>query len=183
MRRQGALGAEVLARLDQAAAEDLLPQAIDGDARDERILLVHEPPRQAEAIRRQLVPHRVQDTGRPGIDARTARRERAALAQLVRRPLERRPLLHHQRRGNLQRRQPLPRRRDRVTRRLQRGRRRAVVAGELVGVRLRSGRRRRQHDRAHPRRHLGRGQRIERQWSRRRGNVRAPARWCRRADR
>ena len=37
MRRPGALRAEVLAGLDEAAAEHLLPESIDGHARDERI--------------------------------------------------------------------------------------------------------------------------------------------------
>ena len=51
MGRWRALRAEVLARLDDPAAEDLFPQAVDHDARDERVALVHEPARQAQAIR------------------------------------------------------------------------------------------------------------------------------------
>ena len=50
MRRRRALRAEVLARLDEAAAEDLLPEPIDGDARDERVVLVDQPAREPEPV-------------------------------------------------------------------------------------------------------------------------------------
>ena len=68
MRRQRALRAEVLARLDDAAAEQLLPEAVDGDAGDERVVLVDQPSREAEPVDRQVVAHRVECVGRARVD-------------------------------------------------------------------------------------------------------------------
>ena len=72
MRRRRALRAEVLARLDEPASEDLLPEPIDGDARDERVALVDQPAREAEPVDGLIVAHRMQRAG-------CARRRRARL--------------------------------------------------------------------------------------------------------
>ena len=55
MRRRRSLRAEVLAGLDEAAAEELLPGAVDRDARGQRVLLVDEPAREAEPVRHLIV--------------------------------------------------------------------------------------------------------------------------------
>ncbi len=54
MRGIGALRAEVLDRLDQAAAEVHGPQSIDSDARGQRILRIEQPAREPESIAWEL---------------------------------------------------------------------------------------------------------------------------------
>src|SRR5207249_6676388 len=49
-RRPLALNAEVYHRLDQADAETLLPETMDGHARGERVRRIDEPLRQAQAV-------------------------------------------------------------------------------------------------------------------------------------
>ena len=118
MRRRRALGAEVLARLDQPAAEDLLPEPVDGDARDERIVRSTSQRARPSRLIAQIVAHGRQRPRRAGVDALALRREAAAHAQLVRGPLEGRALPHDQRRRDLQVGQRLPRGGERVARRL-----------------------------------------------------------------
>ena len=57
VRWRRALRAEILAGLDDAAAEELLPQPIDGHARDERVVFVDQPSRQSQPVRRLVVTH------------------------------------------------------------------------------------------------------------------------------
>src|SRR5262249_32535982 len=45
-----ALGAEILSRLDQTGAEQLLPEAIGGHASGQRMLTRHQPAGEAEAV-------------------------------------------------------------------------------------------------------------------------------------
>ena len=52
MARRRALRSEVLAGLDEAASEQLLPQAVDDDARDQRVVRINEPAREAQAVGR-----------------------------------------------------------------------------------------------------------------------------------
>ena len=54
MRRQLAGDAEVAGRAHEAGAEDFLPEAIDRDARRQRMLGPQQPLREAEAILRQI---------------------------------------------------------------------------------------------------------------------------------
>ena len=68
MRRGFALRAELLGRFDDADAEQLLPQAIDGHARGERIVGVDEPIGQAEAIELRAAASRMQRRGHAGGD-------------------------------------------------------------------------------------------------------------------
>ena len=64
MAGRGALRAEVLARLDQTAAEELLPEPVDRHAGDQRVGRIDQPAGQPEAVGRQLVAHRMQRAGR-----------------------------------------------------------------------------------------------------------------------
>ena len=68
-----ALRAEVVLRLDEAAAEILLPDAIHDDARGERILRLDEPAREIEAVRVSAGLERRQHGGRAGRDALAGR--------------------------------------------------------------------------------------------------------------
>ena len=68
MRRRRSLRAEIFARFDEAAAEELLPGAVDRDARRQRVPFVDEPARQPEAVRHLVVAERVQDGGHAGVD-------------------------------------------------------------------------------------------------------------------
>ena len=136
MRRHRALGAEVLARLDQTPAEDLLPESVDGDPRDERIVLVDEPAGEAQPVHRQLIAHRMEGRWRARVDPSGPGREAASFAKLVGRLFERWPLLHDERRGNLQVGQRLARRRERVARWLERRRRRAEERVQIFGLLL-----------------------------------------------
>ena len=102
----------------------------------------------------------VQRLGRAGVDARASGGKAAAFAQLVRRPLERRPLTHDQGRGNLEIDQLLPRGRQRRARWREQGRAREEERGQIRGVRLAAvGSGEVQH-RAQPRRQVGADQRI-----------------------
>ncbi len=129
-----ALRPEVLAGLDQAASEELLPQAVDVHPRHQRVVAIDEPAGQAEAIGRQRVLHRRQRQGRPRVHALAARGERTALAQLVGGPLEAGPILHHQRAWELQIDERLARLLQGVAGRLQRRRGLAEMRGEVLGA-------------------------------------------------
>ena len=50
MRGRLALAAEIVGGLDEAGAEDLLPHAVDGDARGERMLRTEQPLGEAEPV-------------------------------------------------------------------------------------------------------------------------------------
>ena len=54
MRRRRALRAEIVLRIDDALSEIALPDAVDGDARGERIVAADQPMRQVEAGRAAL---------------------------------------------------------------------------------------------------------------------------------
>src|SRR5262245_29842141 len=102
MRRRRPLGAKVLAGFDDAATEDLLPETIDVDPRDERVVHVDEPARESEAVRRLIVAQRMQRAWRAGVDASAFCGEAAAFAQLVGGPIEQALLARDQRRWNTQ---------------------------------------------------------------------------------
>ena len=53
VRRRLALDAEVLGRLDQARAEMVLPDPVDGHAGRQRVVGTSQPARQAEAVARR----------------------------------------------------------------------------------------------------------------------------------
>jgi len=55
-----ALSSEVLLSLDDPDAENLAPEAVDGDARRERVLLVDNPLRQPQSIGRRADGHRIE---------------------------------------------------------------------------------------------------------------------------
>jgi hypothetical protein len=97
MRRRRALRSEVFTGLDEAAPEELFPQAVDDDARDQRVVGIDEPAREAQAVGRLVLAHRLQRPRRAGIHALALRREAAAHAQLERRTLEPWLLAHDQR--------------------------------------------------------------------------------------
>ena len=86
MRRQHALRAEVLAREHDAGAEQLLPMAIGGDARGERVVAVDQPLGQAQPVARQVVGKRRKDLRRVGAHF-LARIQKAAANEHVRLPL------------------------------------------------------------------------------------------------
>ena len=65
MRRRFAGDAEVVGGLDEAGAEHFLPEAVDRDAGRQRVALVEEPLREAEAVPREGCRHRRQG-GRDG---------------------------------------------------------------------------------------------------------------------
>ena len=98
MRRRFALAAEIVGGLHQAHAENLLPHAVDGHARGERVVFGEEPAREAQAIARQCGGHRRQDAGRVGFHA-VALLVVGAAVKSVGEWLLVRALFHHQRRG------------------------------------------------------------------------------------
>ena len=100
-------------------------------ARDQRVVAIDQPARQAEPVGRQRVLHRRQRQRRPRVHALAARGEGAALAQLVRRPLEAGPILHHQRARDLQIDERLARGLERVARRREQRRGAAELGGEI----------------------------------------------------
>ena len=68
MRRRRALRSEVFAGLDESASEKLLPEPIDRDAGDERVVLLDQPARQPEPVDGLIVAQRMQ---RAGVAAKT----------------------------------------------------------------------------------------------------------------
>ncbi len=65
MEGQLALAAELLAGADDAGAEQSLPEAVDGDARGQRVLGAHQPLRQGQAVARGVLGQRREHGGRP----------------------------------------------------------------------------------------------------------------------
>ncbi len=102
MRWGGPHRPEVLARFHEATAVERLPEAVHHHAGREGVVAAHEPARQAEPVGWQVLTQGGQGRGRVGEHLLPWCRERPALAQVNRRPLERRLLLHHQRRRYLQ---------------------------------------------------------------------------------
>ena len=94
--RRFALGAEVLARLDEAAAEEARPEPIHRHAAGQRVVRVDQPAGQAQAVGRLPGRQRVQLRRHAGLD-RLAEVLEVAAEHDVRRP-RLRQLLHHQRR-------------------------------------------------------------------------------------
>src|SRR6266699_1136694 len=78
MRGASALRAEILGRLDDAASEKLLPEAIHGGARGERIVLANQPACEAEPVRHLALRQRRQRRGRVRIYQVTLAEEGAA---------------------------------------------------------------------------------------------------------
>src|SRR2546425_6713025 len=83
-----ALRAEVLGSLDQASAEVVLPVAIDGAARRQRVGWVYQPLRQPQPVARQVLRHRRQARRNAGRDffavvAIVAAAEHKRLARLL----------------------------------------------------------------------------------------------------
>ena len=64
-----ALAAEIVGGLDDADAENLLPHAIDGHARGERMIFGKEPARETEPVARHRGCHRRQHCRRAGLHA------------------------------------------------------------------------------------------------------------------
>ena len=83
MRGHGSLGAEILAGLDEASSEDLLPEPVHRDPCDERVVLVDQPAREAEAVHRQILAHRMEGRGGARVHAPGSGGEAPALPQLV----------------------------------------------------------------------------------------------------
>src|SRR4030095_1035525 len=98
---------------------DLPPEPIPRNTRDERVVRVNQPARESEAVYRLILPKRVQRARRTGGYAFGRRSKASAHPKLERRRLERRALLHHQRRGNLEIGERLPCCRKRFAGRLQ----------------------------------------------------------------
>ena len=146
MRRQRPLGAEVLRRRHDAAAEEHLPVAIHRHARRQRMVRVGQPARQAEPVARRVLRERRQRRRRVAADGPVLRGVVVAAGEDIR--LSRlRHLLHRHdlEDARLGREQPLaclPQlgarlRRFRVDRReVIRPQRRLVLAAEGVGQRL-----------------------------------------------
>ena len=68
MRRRLTLDAEVVGRLDDSGAEELLPESVHDDAREQRIGAIDHPSREPEPISRQRRRHRRQERWRGGVD-------------------------------------------------------------------------------------------------------------------
>src|SRR3954453_8695848 len=71
MTRGTSLRAEIVFRLHDASSEILLPEAVDGDSRQKRIVGGYDPLRQIEAIRlasRTGLRHRMKNGGNSGRD-------------------------------------------------------------------------------------------------------------------
>ena len=83
MARQRALRAKILLRLDDANAEELRPEAIDGHSSGERIVGADQPPRQTKAVRRRVVWKQMKGRGHPRLD-RLAGIEEIPLVQQMR---------------------------------------------------------------------------------------------------
>ena len=98
VRGRFALAAEIVGGLDQAHAENLLPHAVDGHARGERVVFGEEPAGEAEAIARQRGGHRRQHRGGAGFHAVALLVVGAAIESVGERLLVR-ALFHDQRRG------------------------------------------------------------------------------------
>ena len=98
MRGRFALTAEIVGRLDQAHAENLLPHAIDGHARGQRMIFGKEPAREAEPIARHRGCHRRQHRRRAGLHAIALLIVRAAVERVGERLLVC-ALFHDQRHG------------------------------------------------------------------------------------
>jgi len=77
-----ALGAEVLGGLDQARAEELLPEAVDGHARGQRVLGVGQPLREPQAVFRRTLGQWRQETRRAALDPVSLAIVLAALEQI-----------------------------------------------------------------------------------------------------
>ena len=152
MRGRAPLRAEVFARLDEAAAEQLLPGAVDRDARRQRVLLVDEPARQAKAVRHLVVAERRQEVGHAGIHLLTLVEEAPAAAHVRRRPLVGDPLAHHERRRDGERLERLLQLGDPIARRLQRRRDGPVERREILALLLGAIRRGDRQDGPQPRR-------------------------------
>ena len=138
VRRRRAHRAEVLARLDEAAPVQRLPEAVDHHARGQRVVAADQPARQAEAIRRQVVGHGRQRRRRVGVHALARRGERAAFAQRRRRPFVARLVLHHQRGRQLEVLDRLLQPRHVLAIGLERRRLLAELRGEVLGLRVRA---------------------------------------------
>ena len=63
MRWRRRLRAEIVRRLQNARAEELLPEPIDRDAGEQRVRAIDDPPRQTETVSRQLWRHRRKERG------------------------------------------------------------------------------------------------------------------------
>ena len=63
-----ALGAKILGRLHDPGTEKLLPVTIDRHARSQRVLRIHQPAGQPQAVERQVGVHRRQHAGRPSAE-------------------------------------------------------------------------------------------------------------------
>ena len=92
MRRELTLRAEILAGLDDSAAEVLLPQTIHRDASSQWIVPVDQPLGKRQPVRRLTRWETAKDGGYTGINAIALGRERATNAYKIRRPLSARPL-------------------------------------------------------------------------------------------
>src|SRR5215470_9576806 len=68
MRRALASRAEIFGRRYQSLSEILLPDAVDNDARGQRVVPVHDPFRQAEPVRRRVFREGVQRGGNARAD-------------------------------------------------------------------------------------------------------------------
>ena len=68
MRGRISLAPEILGGLHQAHAENLLPHAVDGHARGERLVLAEKPAGEAQAVARQGGGHGRQRLGRVGLN-------------------------------------------------------------------------------------------------------------------
>ena len=99
MDRPLALRAEIVHRLDDADAEEHLPEAIHGDARGQRIAAIHQPPRQAEAVLRPVRARRGENRRQSRGHLFARRIVGAALQQ--ERVARRRTVGHHHHGGNL----------------------------------------------------------------------------------
>ena len=151
MRRRRAARAEVFARLDEAAAEELLPRAIDRDARCQRVRLVDKPTGETKSVGHQVVAKRGQHSRHARVDRLARVGEIAAAADHCRWPLVRNAFAHHERRGDGERFELIRKMGASIACRLQQRRDRAVERREVLLLLLRTIRRRDRQNRPKPR--------------------------------
>ena len=182
MGRRLALGAEVLAGQDEAAAEELLPEPVHGDAGGEGVLVVHQPVGEAEAVGGLALRKGRQEGGGRGVDPFARGHVAAADTQRRRWTLEARAIAHDHRGGDLDLLQLAPHLGLAGARGVERGGQRPEVVGEGLRLLGGAGGARRVQDLPHVFRNLEAAPRIRVKTSRRAGNGRGCCRgshaWC-----
>src|SRR5207237_8259637 len=129
--------AEVLARLDEAGPEELLPRAVHRDARGQRVPLVDEPVSQPETIRHLVLAKWMQNFRNARVNLLGLVHEAATSMHVRRRALVRNPFAHHECRRNRELRELLFQSGQPIARGLERRRDRAIEGRKFRALFLR----------------------------------------------